>query len=130
MTSDPHGFLEKLLSLDASIRFAGVANSKGTKVYHRYRQGLKPLLSPEETDKSMLQAVLRMGTRSTLEDKLGDCEYVFALYKKVKRFTIPLRPPIVKELGILMISLDLGSNHDMILANKVLPFLEKARLEL
>lgn len=126
MTS-PDDFLGQVLALDASIRFAGLADSKGTKAYHKYREGLSPLLSPEETDKSMLQAVLRNGMRSTLEDKLGQCTYVLGVYKKVKRITIPLYPPVAKERGILMISLDLDSDHDNILVRKVLPFLENAR---
>jgi hypothetical protein len=125
----PHSFLRQVLALDASIRFAGVADSKGTKTYHVYREGLKPLLSPEETDKSMLQAVIRNGMRSTLEDKIGECVYVLGVYKKVKRVTIPLHPPVVKERGILMVSLDLDSDHDTVLAGKVLPFIEKARLD-
>lgn len=126
----PDDFLGQVLALDASIRFAGLADSKGTKAHHRYREGLQPLLSPEETDKSMLQAVLRNGIRSTLEDKLGECQYVLGMYKKVKRITIPLRAPVVKERGILMISLDTDSDHDDILARKVLPFLENSRLDL
>jgi hypothetical protein len=118
-----------MLALDASIRFAGLADSKGTKAYHKYRDGLKPLLSPEETARSMLQAVLRSGMRDTLEDRLGQCQYVLGVYNKVKRITIPLRPPVVKERGILMTSLEPGSDHDDILANKILPFLEKVRLD-
>lgn len=129
MTTEPDDFLHQVLTLDTQIRFAGFANSKGTKFYHRYREGLKPLLSPEETDRSMLQVVLRSGMRSTLEDKIGECVYVLGLYKKVKRVTIPLRPPVVKEQGILMVSLDLDSDHDTILAGKVLPFLQKTRLQ-
>ena len=126
----PNDFLGQVLALDASIRFAGLADSKGTKAYHKYREGLKPLLSPEETDKSMLQAVLRNDMRSTLEDKLGQCMYVIGMYKKVKRITIPMYPPVAKERGILMISLDLDSDRDDIIAKKVLPFLENARLDL
>jgi hypothetical protein len=127
--TSPQDFLRHVLAIDTSIRFAGLADSKGTKAHHMYREGLKPLLSPEETDKSMLQAVIRNGMRSTLEDKIGECVYVLGVYKKVKRVTIPLHPPVVKERGILMVSLDLDSDHDTVLAGKVLPFIEKARLD-
>lgn len=121
----------QVLALDKSIRFAGFADLKGTIIRYRYREDIKPLLSPEETERSMLQAVLRSGMRSTLEDKLGECLYVLGMYEKVKRITIPLRPPVLAKgnSGILMISLDLASDHDGILAGKVLPFLEKARLQ-
>lgn len=129
---DPQNFLDQVLALDKSIRFAGFADLKGAKIRHRYREDVRPLLSPEETERSMLQAVLRSGTRSTLEDKLGECVYVLGTYKKVKRITIPLRPPVIVKGdggGILMISLELDSDHDGIPAAKVLPFLEKARLD-
>ena len=46
-----------------------------------------------------------------------------------KRVTIPLRPPVVKSRGILMISLELDSDQDRILAGKVLQFVGKARLD-
>jgi hypothetical protein len=124
-------FCADVLSLDDSIRFAGVADSTGTSMHFVYRKGLVPLLSPEETAKSMLQAVLRSGTRITLEDKLGECAYNLSLYKKVKRITVPLRPPTVgRSNAILMISLDAKTDHDAVIDDKILPFLQKARLEL
>lgn len=127
---DPQNFLDQVLALDKSIRFAGFADLKGTKIRYKYRKDVKPLLSPEETERSMVQAVIRSGMRGTLEDKLGECTYVLGIYEKVKRITIPLRPPVVvKGHGILMISLDIDSDHDDVLARKVLPFLEKIRLD-
>ncbi len=126
----PDEFLGKVLALDKSIRFAGIADARGTKTHHRYKEGLKPLLSSEETNKSMLQAVLRNGMRNTLEDKLGQCRYVLAVYDKVKRVTVPLHAPAVTERGILMISLEHNSDHDNILAKRILPFLENARVDL
>lgn len=124
-------FCSSVLALDDAIRFAGVANADGTAVRFKYRAGLTPLLSAEETAKSMLQAVLRSGTRFTLEDRLGECLYTISIYKKVKRVTVTLRPPTItdKRYGILMISMDNSASHDAILGGKVLPFLQKARLE-
>ncbi|MEO9363989.1 MAG: hypothetical protein ABI348_08825 [Nitrososphaera sp.] len=123
-------FCADVLSLDASIRFAGVADATGTAIHFAYREDLVPLLSPAETTKSILQAVLRSGTRTTLEDKLGECAYTLSLYKKVKRITIPLRPPTVgRPNAILMISLDAKVDHDVVINGKVMPFLQQARLE-
>lgn len=129
---NPKQACHEVLALDRNIRFAGMANSTGSMMEHQYRADLKPLLSLDETNKSMLQAAIREGMRSTLEDKLGQCQYVLALYRKVKRITISLRPPTIKEgsRGILMISMDLSADHDAILLDKVLPFLEKSRIDL
>lgn len=124
-------FCLSVLALDGAIRFAGVANADGTSVRFKYRAGLTPLLSSDETTKSMLQAVLRAGTRFTLEDKLGECLYTVSMYRKVKRVSITLRPPTVSDrrYGILMISMDNSADHDAILGGKVLPYLKDARLE-
>jgi hypothetical protein len=129
---NPEQACHEVLALDRNVRFAGMANSKGSVMEHQYRADLKPLLSLEETNKSMLQAVIREGMRSTLEERLGQCQYVLAMYKKVKRITVPLRPPTVKDgsHGILMISMDLSADHDAILMQKVLPFLEKSCIDL
>jgi hypothetical protein len=129
---DPQQACHEIISLDKHIRFAGMANSTGAATYHEYRPDITPMLSLDETNKSMLQAVIREGMRTTLEGRLGECVYVFALYKKVKRITIPLRPPTVKDgsHGIVMISLELAADHQDILDNKVLPFLGKIKLDL
>jgi hypothetical protein len=124
-------FCSGVLALDGALRFAGVANSDGTSVHYKYRAGLAPLLSSEETVKSMLQAVLRSGTRFTLEDRLGECLYTVSTYRKVKRVSITLRPPTIadRRFGVLMVSMDNSADHDAILGGKILPFLQKARLE-
>lgn len=66
----------EVLALGPSIRFAGIADSRAKVIYHKYRKDIKPLLTSEETEKSMIQAVIREGMRTTLEAKLGECEYV------------------------------------------------------
>jgi hypothetical protein len=122
----------EILNLDKAIRFVGMASADGKNVYHRYRLGLEPLLSPDENSKSILQAVIKEGMRSTLEDKMGGCLYVLEVYRKVKRVTIPLRPPTVREgsHAILMMSLEFDSSHDDIINNKVFPFLQKKTIDL
>ena len=120
----------EVLALDSNIRFAGIADLKGSTVFYKYRSDVKPLLSPEEASKSILQAVIKEGMRSTLENKLGECIYSFAKYKNVKRVTLPLRQPTVNggTPAILMISLEVTTNHDTIVEEKVLPYLAKAQV--
>jgi hypothetical protein len=60
-----------MLGLDRGIRFVGVADTEGRLVGHAYRKGIVPLLTPKETEVSVLQSFIRMSTRTTLEQKLG-----------------------------------------------------------
>ena len=60
---------KQILQLDRSIRFAGIANMKGKLVAEAYREGLVPLLTKQETELSALQAIVKMTTRQTLEEK-------------------------------------------------------------
>lgn len=116
MSKPPQDLCSKILAADAGIRFAGVANSLGKIIASEYRKGLAPLLTQEETEKSILQSIVRMGTRQTLEEKLGKTVYAFALYEKVKRASMMLPGG-----NILMVSFDTNANHESIILNKILP---------
>jgi hypothetical protein len=111
----------QILSLDGSVRFAGFANMQGKLVAAEYRKGTTPLLTKEESELSVTQSILRMGTRSTLEAKLGRTIFAFAMYEKVKRATIPVR-----DAGkhILMVSFDVDCDHERIILQKILPLLK------
>src|SRR5918992_3276120 len=80
----------QVLQLDKSIRFAGIANNMGTLLAYKLREGLVPLLNEEEIQNNIMKTVLRMKTREDYESKIGDVIYTFALYKRVKRASIPL----------------------------------------
>ena len=47
-----------ILNLDPKIRFAGICDETGQTKYGGQREGVRNLLSPEETKKSNLQALL------------------------------------------------------------------------
>jgi len=115
----------QVLQLDKSIRFAGVANKLGTLIAYKLREGLIPLLNEEEIQNSIMKTVLRMKTREDYESKLGDVIYTFALYKRVKRVSIPLDHP---DMAILMVSFDLAADQDRIIMDKILPVLKQGRL--
>src|ERR671925_806885 len=95
------GICNQVLQLDKSIRFAGIANNMGTLIAYKLRKGLVPLLNEEELQNNIMKTVLRMKTREDYESKLGDVIYTFALYKRVKRATIPLDHP---DLAVLSLS--------------------------
>ena len=110
---------KEFLALDNGIRFVGAADMRGKITASAYRQGLKSLLTKEESELSATQSILRMGTRKTMEQKLGRTVYAFAMYEKVKRVTIP-----IKDNGILMLSFDIEVDHEPIIVGKVVPRLK------
>jgi hypothetical protein len=124
--SNPYSYAKEIcnqvLQLDKSIRFAGVANNMGTLIAYKSREGLVPLLNEEELQNSTMKTVLRMKTREDYESKLGDVIYTFALYKRVKRASIPLDHP---DLAVLTLSFDMAADQDSIIMDKILPVLKK-----
>ena len=115
----------QVLELDISIRFAGIANNMGTLIAYRLRKGLVPLLDEGELQNSIMKTVLRMKTREDYESKLGDVIYTFALYKRVKRASIPLDHP---DLAVLTMSFDMAADQDSIIMDKILPVLKQGNL--
>jgi hypothetical protein len=118
----------QVLLLDKSIRFAGIANNMGTLIAYKLREGLVPLLNEEELQNNIMKAVLRMKTREDYESKLGDVIYTFALYKRVKRASIPLDDSHHPDLAVLTVSFDMVADHDTIIMDKILPVLKQRKL--
>jgi hypothetical protein len=114
-----------ILESDRNIRFVGIPNKMGNQIISRYRTGLTPLLTPEETEKLAIDSVLRMNTRKDFESKLGKPIYSFTLYRKVKRTTIALEN---KEYPVLMASFDIEANHENIIVNKIIPMINEVGL--
>jgi hypothetical protein len=128
-SSTPYAYAKEIcnqvLQLDKSIRFAGIANNMGTLIAYRLREGLAPLLNEEELENNIMKTVLRMKTREDYESKLGDVIYTFALYKRIKRASIPLDHP---DLAVLTVSFDMAADHDNIIMDKILPVLKQKKL--
>lgn len=84
-------FCQRILEIDEGIRFAGIASGNGRLIGFAYRRGLKPLLTKEESEVSVLQSLVRMNMHAAFEPELGRTVYAYVLYGKVKRATIPIR---------------------------------------
>jgi hypothetical protein len=97
----------------------------GRQIVSSYRNGLTPLLTPQEIEMFAIESVLRMNTRKDFESKLGKPIYSFTLYEKVKRATITLE---TEEYPILMVSFDIQADHDHIIIDKMLPIIRKEGL--
>jgi hypothetical protein len=106
---------KEILDLDPKIRFAGVCDDTGETKYGGQREGVKNLLSPEETKKSNLQALARWALRNALSSKVGKGRYAMAEYEKVKRITIPLDD----NNHLLLVTTEVNADHDRII-DKVL----------
>jgi hypothetical protein len=113
---------KQILQLDKTIRFVGIASIEGKLIAQEYREGVQSFLTKEESELSVLQSIIRMGTRKVLEEKVGKTIYAFALYEKVKRASMPLG-----DSNILMVSFDIEANHEDIILNKILPLVSKER---
>jgi hypothetical protein len=128
-SSTPYAYAKQIcsqvLQLDKSIRFAAIANNMGTLLAYKLREGLVPLLNEEELENNIMKTVLRMKTREDYESKLGDVIYTFALYKRVKRASIPLDH---RDLAILTLSFDMAADQDSIIMDKILPVLKQRKL--
>lgn len=114
----------KILSFDGNIRFAGIIGLDATMLAAEYRAGLVSLLTQEETQLSVMQSLMRMSIRKTLESKLGETVYATAVYRKVKRASIMLYNDGTKADAILIVSFDKEADHEAIITEKILPFLE------
>lgn len=101
-----------IMNLDSKIRFAGICDETGEIRYGGQREGIKNLLSPEETKRSNLQALARWGLRNSLAPKIGKGKYAMAEYEKIKRITVPL-----ENYHLLLITTELEADHDKIIDN-------------
>jgi hypothetical protein len=111
---------QNIIDLDKTIRFAGITNMRRTIVSAKYRAGLVPLLTQQETIESVEHSVLRMSTRRVMEAKLGKILYSITFYEKVKRAVMP----IGKDGDfILVVSFDNEADHDLIIRNKIMPLI-------
>jgi hypothetical protein len=115
----------KVLELDHSLRFAAVANCDGKIVAAVYREGMTPLLTREESELSIMQSVIRMSIRRTLESKLGKISYAVAIYQKVTRATISLIDQSNKREAYLLISLDPEADYKGLITQRILPYLSR-----
>lgn len=80
-------------------------------MYSDHRQGVKNLLSPQESKKSLELAVNAWKTRSELAPKIGKGKYVLAEYEKIKRVTMPLG-----DRHLLYVTTEVDSDHSGVIS--------------
>jgi hypothetical protein len=101
---------EEIMNSDPKIRLVTICDLNGKIMHSDHRQGVKNLLTPEESKKSLDLAVNAWKTRSQLAPKIGKGKYVLAEYDKIKRITMPLG-----DNHLLYITTEVEADHSKII---------------
>ncbi|MDQ3847629.1 MAG: hypothetical protein M3261_01585 [Thermoproteota archaeon] len=120
-------FCDNVITLDKSLRFAGIADGDGHLVAVAERKGLKPLLNPEERAQYAITAATRQYTRLRWEYMLGKINYAMSNYTKLIRATIPIADENSRLYYVLLLSFDVESGsivHEIIM-EKIIPLVRK-----
>lgn len=119
-------FCDKVIALDPSIRFAGIADEDGKLVATAERKGLKPLLTPEERAQYAITAATRQYTRLRWEYLLGKINYAMSHYAKLIRATIPIADENSRLYYVLLLSFDVETeNVHEIIMKKIIPLVRR-----
>jgi|SRR5215831_5680310 len=97
---------EEIMRTDPNIRLVTICDRNGKIMYSGHREGIRNLLTEDESMSSLELAVNSWKTRSLLEPKLGKGSYVLAEYEKVKRITMPLG-----DNHLLFMTTEVGADH-------------------
>ena len=82
--------VDKILDSDHHVRFAAIFDMSGNVKASKERKGITRMLSPEETGKWASVAVTTWKNREHLYPMIGEGQYVLAVYKNLKRITMPV----------------------------------------
>ena len=96
---------------DSNIRLVTICHPNGKIMYSSHKEGVKNLLTQEESKRSLESAVNSWKTRSQLEPKIGKGRYVLAEYEKIKRITMPLA-----DNNLLYITTEVGADYSKIIS--------------
>lgn len=98
-----HEIIEKCLNISPKIRFVGIYQYG--ILYHKTQKNIQSLLSPQETERSCIQALLRYKSRSLLSKSIGKPIWSTTMYEKLYRTTIPM-----DNDALMLVSMELSSD--------------------
>ena len=99
-----------IINIDPNIRLVTICDSNGNIMYSRHREGVKNLLSDQESKISLQLAMNSWKTRSQLAPKIGKGKYVLAEYERIKRITMPFGNDL-----LLYVTTEVEADHSNIL---------------
>jgi hypothetical protein len=105
---------QDIMKLDPKIRLVTICDIDGRVMYSEHREGVRNLLTPQESKKSLELAINAWKTRSELATKIGKGKYVLAEYEKIKRITMPLGHDI-DDNHLLYITTEPEADHSNII---------------
>jgi len=104
---------KKILEIDDTIRFAGIATNDGQILAAEYKPGATPFFDDINTEFLVSKQILLAMENSQGKEKLGKLMYSMMAYENFKRATFAL------DNDILLISFDKsGDEHEII--NKII----------
>ena len=104
--------VDKLLDSDHHIRFAAIFDMSGNVKASKERKGIVRMVSSDKTKEWATVAVNAWKSREQLYPMIGQGQYVLAVYKSLKRITMP-----VGENHLIYITFDNdGGQEDIIRA--------------
>jgi hypothetical protein len=101
----------KIMKMSPAVRFATICDINGRVKYSGHRKGVKNLLTPSESLRSLRLAVTAWKVRSKLARKIGKGKYVLAEYAKIKRITMPLG-----NKHLIYLTTSTGADHSRIIS--------------
>jgi hypothetical protein len=116
-------FTKSILNSDRSIRWVGITDQNGIIINERYRNGLKLILTIEETHEFAINTITRHKTRLKFEPKIGELTYTFRRYKKMSRCLMP-----INENYYLLLTMDFDQyDFDKIIMEKIIPLIQQEK---
>ena len=117
---------DEVISLDDSIRFAGISDKEGKLLAVTERKNLKPLLSDEERAQYAITAATRQYTRLRWEYHLGRIHYASSRYEHLARATIPIADANSTLYYVLLLSFDPDIlNLHQLITSTIIPRIRK-----
>lgn len=117
-----------ILGKDRAIRFVGFATPDGNVLATKYREGLNPLLTMEESELSLMQSLIKINMGKTLESKLGKMICTFTEYQNVKTCTFAMyNQETLEQEAIVLMSFDRIADAYSIIEEKIKPLLEQIK---